>query len=134
MINFVEFPLPAPAALDNKLLLPEGAEATVDIPSEDIQYLKIAYDLQQHPFKQFVAEQSLDWIIVDVMSHWAGKIAQEYQVPLLLFSAFSAAAFQFTANPECLAGDGQKDSGHPLRTWRQFQSGLTKTIQQSGVE
>lgn len=108
LINFVEFPLPAPAALDNKLLLPEGAEATVDIPSENIQYLKIAYDLLQHPFKQFVAQQSVDWIIVDVMSHWAGKIAQEYQVPLLLFSAFSAAAFQFIANPECLVGDDQK--------------------------
>lgn len=108
LINFVEFPLPAPAALDNKLLLPEGAEATVDVPSENIQYLKIAYDLLQHPFKQFVAQQSVDWIIVDVISHWAGKIAQEYQVPLLLFSAYSAAAFQFIANPECLVGDGQK--------------------------
>ncbi|KAJ4728234.1 UDP-glycosyltransferase [Melia azedarach] len=104
LFNFVEFPLPA---LDNELL-PEGTEATVDIPFHKIQHLKIAYDLLQHPFKQFVADQSPDWIITDVISHWAAEIAQEYQVPLLLFSVFLASAISFLGHPEFLVGDSQK--------------------------
>ncbi|KAK3194744.1 hypothetical protein Dsin_026054 [Dipteronia sinensis] len=93
LINFVEFPLPT--LHNNHQLLPEGAEATVDIPFDKIQYLKIAYDLLQHPFKQFVAKRIPDWIIVDAMSHWVDNIAQEYHVPLINFSVFSAAACTF---------------------------------------
>ncbi|KAJ7007715.1 UDP-rhamnose:rhamnosyltransferase 1 [Populus alba x Populus x berolinensis] len=64
---------PTLAPLINLYGLPEGAEATVDIPAEKIQYLKIAYDLLQHPFKQFVAEKSPNWIIVDFCSPWAKR-------------------------------------------------------------
>ncbi|KAJ4728233.1 UDP-glycosyltransferase [Melia azedarach] len=105
LLNFVEFPLPI---LDNYELLPEGAEATVDIPSDKIQYLKIAFDLLQHPFKQFVADQSPDWIISDVLSYWAGMIALEYEIPLMLFSVFSASAVSFLWHPDSLVGDGKK--------------------------
>ncbi|KAK4847987.1 hypothetical protein QYF36_007843 [Acer negundo] len=80
LINFVEFQLPA---LENELL-PEGAEATVDITFDQIQYLKIAYDLLQHPFKQFMADQSPDWIFVDVTNHWTAEIALEYQIGRLV--------------------------------------------------
>ncbi|KAL5792346.1 hypothetical protein ACOSP7_000940 [Xanthoceras sorbifolium] len=105
LINFVEFQLPA--ALDDELL-PQGAEATVDISFDKIQYLKIAYDLLQQPFKQFVADQSPDWIIVDVIGHWAARIAREYEVPLLLFSVFNAAALGFVAHPEFMVGEARK--------------------------
>ncbi|XVF80115.1 hypothetical protein PTKIN_Ptkin15bG0044700 [Pterospermum kingtungense] len=62
LIDVVALPLPP---LDNQDLLPDGREATVDVPSENIQYLKIACDLLQHPFKQFISDQRPDWIFTD---------------------------------------------------------------------
>ncbi|KAL5792349.1 hypothetical protein ACOSP7_000943 [Xanthoceras sorbifolium] len=103
LIHFVELQLPA---LDNQLL-PEGAEATVDIPFDKIQYLKIAYDLLQHPFEQFVASQSPDWIIIDMISSWVGNIAQQHRVSLMHFSVFSAATYAFFG-PEFLVGYGRE--------------------------
>ncbi|KAG6786799.1 hypothetical protein POTOM_008416 [Populus tomentosa] len=105
LINLVELPFPA---LDVKYGLPEGAEATVDIPTEKIQYLKIAYDLLQHPFKQFVAEKSPNWIIVDFCSHWAVDIAKEYGIRLIYLSIFSGAMGAFMGHPGNFVGDGQK--------------------------
>lgn len=105
LINLVELPLPA---LDDKYGLPEGAEATVDIPAEKIQYLKIAYDLLQHPFKQFVAEKLPNWIVVDLCPYWAVDIAREYGIPVIYLSVFSGAMRAFMGPPEYLAGDGQK--------------------------
>ncbi|KAK2650225.1 hypothetical protein Ddye_017714 [Dipteronia dyeriana] len=110
LINFVEFQLPA---LDNNIQhLRAGAEATVDITFDQIQYLKIAYDLLQNPFKQFVADQSPDWIFVDVTSHWTAEIAQQYQVPLLFFSVFNAAAMDFFGHPEFTFSEA-RERGRP---------------------
>ncbi|KHN46706.1 Putative UDP-rhamnose:rhamnosyltransferase 1 [Glycine soja] len=75
-VHFVQLPLPS---LDNELLA-EGAEATVDIPFEKVQYLKAAYDQMQHSVKQFVANQSPDCIICDFSPHWIIDIALEFQV------------------------------------------------------
>ncbi|KAA8516080.1 hypothetical protein F0562_019259 [Nyssa sinensis] len=104
LINLVALPLPAV----DRNLLPEDAEATVDIPFEKIQYLKLAYDLLQQPFKQFIADQSPDWIVVDFSPHWAVEIAQQYGISLINFSVFSAAATAFLGPPEYLTGDNQK--------------------------
>jgi len=95
LIDLVQLPLPS---LD-KELLPEGAEATVDVPFEKIQYLKLAYDNLQHAVKQFVANQLPDWIISDFCPHWITDIAQELQVKLIFFSAFSASAIAFLGPP-----------------------------------
>ncbi|KAL2336016.1 hypothetical protein Fmac_010462 [Flemingia macrophylla] len=85
LLDLVQFPLPS---LD-KELLPEGAEATTDIPLEKIQYLKLAYDLLQHAVKQFVTNQLPDWIICDFSPHWMPDIAQELKVKLIYYSVFS---------------------------------------------
>ncbi|KAL4378378.1 hypothetical protein GQ457_02G000860 [Hibiscus cannabinus] len=92
----------------NHQLLPQGCEATVDIPFNKIQYLQVAYDLLRHPAKQFVMEKKQDWILADVIPHWVVEIAQEHQVPLLHFSIFSAAAYSFILNPRYVGGDGQE--------------------------
>ncbi|OMP00356.1 UDP-glucuronosyl/UDP-glucosyltransferase [Corchorus olitorius] len=106
LIDLVAFQLPA---LDEQQYsFPEGSEATVDIPPEKIQYLKIAYDLLRHPFKQFVSDQRPDWILADVTPHWVVEIAQDHQIPLIHFSVFSVSAYSFFCNPSCLTGDGQK--------------------------
>ncbi|KAJ6400623.1 hypothetical protein OIU84_016130 [Salix udensis] len=104
LVEFVEFPLPS---LDNDVL-PEDGEATVDIPAEKIEYLKIAYDLLKHPLKQFIADELPDWIIIDMMPYWMVDIARENKVPLIHFTAFCAAANVFLGHPERIVGDGQK--------------------------
>ncbi|XP_020217027.1 putative UDP-rhamnose:rhamnosyltransferase 1 [Cajanus cajan] len=95
LVELVQLPLPS---LD-KELLPEGAEATVDIPFEQIQYLKVAYDQLQHAVKQFVAKQLPDWIICDFSPHWMKDIAHEFQVKLLYFNVLSAPAVTFFGQP-----------------------------------
>uniref|UniRef100_A0A2N9GDT5 Glycosyltransferase n=1 Tax=Fagus sylvatica TaxID=28930 RepID=A0A2N9GDT5_FAGSY len=95
LIDLIEFPLPK---LQNGVLT-EGAEATVDISLDKVEYFKVAYDLLQTPFKQFIAEQLPDWIIVDFCAHWAVEIAQEYNVGLVLFTVMSAASSIFLGLP-----------------------------------
>ncbi|KAJ7951177.1 UDP-glycosyltransferase, partial [Quillaja saponaria] len=104
LMNLVALPLPK---LDDESLLPEGAEATVDIPFEKYQNLKAAYDLLQHPFKKFIADQCPDWIIIDVMPHWVVEIAQEHSVPFMFFTVFTAATDAFLGPPEYLSGEGR---------------------------
>ncbi|XP_057967452.1 putative UDP-rhamnose:rhamnosyltransferase 1 [Malania oleifera] len=101
LINLVALPLPA---VD---LLPEGAEATTDIPFEKIQYLKIAYDLLKNPFKQFVAGALPDWILIDFSAPWAAEVAEESRIPLVYFSVFSTAKCAFFGPPKYLAGNGR---------------------------
>ncbi|KAJ9681367.1 hypothetical protein PVL29_020312 [Vitis rotundifolia] len=103
LIKFVELPFPV---MENGSILPEGAEATVDMPFEKIQYLKAAFDLLQHPFKQYVADSSPDWIIIDFFPHWVSSIAREHGVPLVYFSVFSASALAFLGPAYSLVGDG----------------------------
>ncbi|XLR09570.1 hypothetical protein HN51_046182 [Arachis hypogaea] len=95
LLDLVELPLPS---LDAGLL-PEGAEATVDIPSDKIQYLKLATDQLQHPVKQLVANWLPDWIICDFHSYWIVDIAQEFQVKLQFFSVITASAQVFFGPP-----------------------------------
>ncbi|KAM3732654.1 hypothetical protein ACB098_11G075300 [Castanea mollissima] len=95
-IKFVEFPLPT---LDNNDILPEGAEASVDVPADKVEYLKLAYDRLQYPINQFVAEQLPDWIIADFSAHWAVEIAQNYNVGFIYFVVFSAATVVFFGKP-----------------------------------
>ncbi|KAI8022910.1 UDP-glycosyltransferase 91C1 [Camellia lanceoleosa] len=61
-------------------LLPEGMEATVDIPADNVEHLMAAFDLLKHPFKQFVIEQSPDWIISDFISSWIVDVAKECHI------------------------------------------------------
>lgn len=100
-ITLVPFPLPTLDAADR--FLPEGAEATVDIPFEKMDDLKAAFDLLQHPVKQFIADRLPDWIIIDFAAHWVVDIAKEYGVPLAYFSPFSAATNVFCGSPEDLS-------------------------------
>lgn len=114
VINFVEFPLPREGSSTR---LPEGAEATIDIPSEDIQYLKVAYDLLQDPIHQFISNLKPDWIIVDILTHWAIEIARGLEIPCIAFSVYSAAAIAFIGPTEYLYGDGQKRSKSSPEGW-----------------
>ncbi|XP_065860186.1 putative UDP-rhamnose:rhamnosyltransferase 1 [Euphorbia lathyris] len=104
LIQFIEIPMPI---LEDGSLQ-EHAEATSDIPTSKMDCLKIAYDLLQHPLKNLITQQKPEWLIIDLIPHWITEIAQENEVPLVLFSIFPATATLFLANPECLTGEGQK--------------------------
>ncbi|KAH7862256.1 hypothetical protein Vadar_002154 [Vaccinium darrowii] len=104
MINFVSLPLPV---LESNPL-PEGTEATVDIPVEQIQYLNKAFDQLQKPLEKFVVEHSPDWLVVDLLNPRAADVGKDCGVPVLGFSAFSAAACLFFGPPEYITGDGGK--------------------------
>ncbi|XP_028769336.1 putative UDP-rhamnose:rhamnosyltransferase 1 isoform X2 [Neltuma alba] len=103
LINLVGLPL---SELPNGDL-PDGAEATVDLPFDKIPQLKMAYDLLQDSFQKFLADQSPDWIIIDFMSHWVIDIGQELNIPVMHFSAFSAATGAFAGPPEYLTGEAR---------------------------
>ncbi|KAL0347787.1 UNVERIFIED_CONTAM: putative UDP-rhamnose:rhamnosyltransferase 1 [Sesamum calycinum] len=104
LIDFVPLPLPKPESSP----LPESAEATVDIPADKIQYLKLACDLLQEPVRYFVSEKSPHWIIVDFFHHWAVDIAQDFNIPIVRFCVVSAATVVFFAGTHKLPADGDK--------------------------
>ncbi|MCD7450729.1 hypothetical protein HAX54_008183 [Datura stramonium] len=93
IVKLVEFPMPV---LDDNTLLPEDAEASVDVPPEKIQYLKAAYDLLQEPVKHFIADEKPDWIIADFAQHWVVDIAESYEIPIIYYCIFGAAATGFS--------------------------------------
>ncbi|KAK9912462.1 hypothetical protein M0R45_036324 [Rubus argutus] len=101
-VVMIHVPIPFPPLEPD--FLPQGAEASVDVPLEKIDNLHIAYDLLQIPIKQFIADQMPDWIVTDFVAHWAVDIAKEYGVPLVYFSACSAAIGAFFGPPENLSG------------------------------
>nr|AYA22039.1 UFGT7 [Fagopyrum tataricum] len=103
LVEYKELPMPKVKELA------EGAESTLDLTFDQIEYLKVAYDLLEEPFTQIIVDQSPDWIITDFASYWAPKIADKYGASHIYFSAFSAATRCFFAlnnaksNPENLA-------------------------------
>ncbi|KAK7349493.1 hypothetical protein VNO77_06905 [Canavalia gladiata] len=100
LVHFVQLPLPS---FDQELL-PDGAEATLDVPFEKVEYLKVAYDKLQHGVKQLVANELPDWIICDFNQHWMGEISQEFQVKLIRYSVLSAVGNTFMVPPSTRKG------------------------------
>ncbi|KAJ4977684.1 hypothetical protein NE237_008464 [Protea cynaroides] len=93
LIQMVQLPLPIVNGL------PLGAEATTDISMHQTPYLKIAYDLWKKPFKQFIDQNTPDWIIHDFAPYWIS----EFNIPHILFSVFSASVYSFFGPPEYLS-------------------------------
>ncbi|KAK6162284.1 hypothetical protein DH2020_002125 [Rehmannia glutinosa] len=121
LIDFVTFSLPK---LDSDLL-PEYAEATVDIPADKIEYLKIACDLLQKPVKHFIAKKLPNWIIVDFFHHWAVDIAQDLSIPLIRYFVVTAKTAVSFWRPE-FAGEGpiQSENMKIPSVWVDFQSDI----------
>ncbi|CAA0814947.1 UDP-glycosyltransferase 91C1 [Striga hermonthica] len=80
--------------------LPENAEATVDIPSDQMHSLKIAYDHLQAPIKSFLANKLPDWLIVDFFPDWAVDVARELKIPLITNYVASASTAVFFGTHE----------------------------------
>ncbi|CAH1436991.1 unnamed protein product [Lactuca virosa] len=69
LITFVPFTLP------RLHQLPQDAEATMDVRTQDIHYLKKAFDGLQPEVTRFLKAESPDWIIYDFAPYWLPEIA-----------------------------------------------------------
>ncbi|KAH0775585.1 hypothetical protein KY290_006996 [Solanum tuberosum] len=89
-INFVKIPLP------HVEKLPKNAEATIDLPYEQVKYLKLAQDELKEPMAKFLEDSVPDFILFDFTSYWVPSIASKFNIPTGYFSIFIAAYLGFT--------------------------------------
>ncbi|EEE57274.1 hypothetical protein OsJ_07321 [Oryza sativa Japonica Group] len=90
-VEFVELPLPR---VDG---LPDGAEATTDVPDHMSSALWKASDGLTAPFSAFLdaaaaAGNKVDWLILDGMLSWAAASAADRKVPCVLMMPYTATA------------------------------------------
>lgn len=94
LIPFIEL-VPVPLPRVGKL--PPNAETTSDVPFDDVELLKKAYDGLKEPLARFLeASSPIDWIIYDYPSYWLPPIADRLgiqKVFLSLMNGWSSATF-----------------------------------------
>ena len=89
LLTFIEVPLP------HLETLPQGAEATSDLPRNKVPYLKLAYDGLQQPLAHFLESSKPDWIVYDFSPYWLPPIASNLGISKAQFSIFCTATFCF---------------------------------------
>uniref|UniRef100_A0A7N0T0Y4 Uncharacterized protein n=1 Tax=Kalanchoe fedtschenkoi TaxID=63787 RepID=A0A7N0T0Y4_KALFE len=67
-------------------ILPEDAEATIDVPYNNVQYLKRAYDDLQEQLAEFLQDSKADWILYDFVPHWVSTMAKKLGIGRAYFS------------------------------------------------
>ncbi|XP_066315459.1 putative UDP-rhamnose:rhamnosyltransferase 1 [Miscanthus floridulus] len=92
--------------------LPEDAEASIDLPSDDLRpYLRRAYDAafadKLSDILQEPGPRKPDWVIIDYAAYWAPAAAARHGVPCAFLSLFGAAAVSFYGPAEGLLGRGK---------------------------
>ncbi|KAG5574531.1 hypothetical protein H5410_054665 [Solanum commersonii] len=88
-LNFVKLPMP------HVEKLPENAEATIDLPYEQVKYLKLAHDALEESMAKFLEDSDIDFILFDFASYWIPSIASKFNIPTGYFSIFIAAVLGF---------------------------------------
>ncbi|XP_049378918.1 UDP-glycosyltransferase 91A1-like [Solanum stenotomum] len=88
-LNFVKIPL---SHIEN---LPKNAEATIDLPYEQVKYLKIAQDGLKEPIAKFLEDSAPDCIFFDFACYWIPSIASKFNIPTAYFSIFIAASMGY---------------------------------------
>ncbi|CBI40856.3 unnamed protein product, partial [Vitis vinifera] len=109
LINLIKLPLPK---VDN---LPENAEATTDLPYEEIPYLKKAFDGLQEPLTHFLINSHPDWVVHDFAPHWLPPVLDEHGVSRSFFSIYGASTLCFAGSTSIMLG-----SGDPRKELHQF--------------
>ncbi|KAM0021940.1 putative soyasaponin III rhamnosyltransferase [Helianthus debilis subsp. tardiflorus] len=84
LINFVKLTLP------HVQELPHNAEATMDVRTDDIPYLKKAFDGLLSVVTRFLEEESPDWIIYDFAPYWLPSVAAGLGISRAFFSIVNA--------------------------------------------
>lgn len=93
LIDFISIPLPPSHDL------PDGAEATTDLPPHEVPFLKEAFDKLDQPIAEFLEQASPkpDWIICDFAPHWLPPIASKLNIPCVYFNTFPSFFSAFAA-------------------------------------
>ncbi|KAI4998447.1 hypothetical protein ZWY2020_053789 [Hordeum vulgare] len=93
LVDLVALPLPRVAGL------PDGAEATSDVPPDKFHLHRAAFDGLAAPFAAFLDAACArgrrpDWVVADFVHHWVAAAAHEREVPcaMLLPCAAGVAA------------------------------------------
>ncbi|XP_021689009.2 putative UDP-rhamnose:rhamnosyltransferase 1 [Hevea brasiliensis] len=107
LINLVSLPLPTVEHL------PHSAEATIDIPSQKIPYLKIAYDGLQGPLLQFLKTSTPDWIIYDFAPYWLPSIAANLRISRAFFNILAAWSVSFFGSSSSAMINGEDPRTQP---------------------
>ncbi|GAA0165347.1 glycosyltransferase [Lithospermum erythrorhizon] len=98
LIQFVKLPLPH---VDN---LPDNAECTIDLPIDQVKYLKIAFDGLEEALVKFLQDSSPDWVIHDFAPYWLAPTASKLNISTAHFSAFAPPALGFLGPIQELKG------------------------------
>ncbi|KAJ0468808.1 putative soyasaponin III rhamnosyltransferase [Helianthus annuus] len=97
LINLVKLTLP------HVQELPLNAEATMDVRTDDIHYLKKAFDGLQPQVTRFLEEESPDWIIYDFAPYWLPPVAAGLGISRAFFLMVNAWFMAFMgSSPEDL--------------------------------
>lgn len=107
LIHLVPIPLPRS---DN---LPETAEATTDLPPEDVPFLKAAYDRLAEPLARFLQDAAPDWIVHDFSPYWLPPIAARLGISRAFFCIFPPYLLAFFGPAASLAGGDDQPGMSP---------------------
>ncbi|XP_050373745.1 UDP-glycosyltransferase 91A1-like [Argentina anserina] len=101
LITFVKIPLPRTPNL------PEGAEATADLPEDQVCFLKNAFDSLREPITQFLKSSKPDWLLFDFAPYWVPDIARTFGIRTAFFTIVMALVVTFLGPtlPEVPADD-----------------------------
>ncbi|KAD7478523.1 hypothetical protein E3N88_01659 [Mikania micrantha] len=121
LINLVELTLPRVQGL------PQNAESTMDVHTDDVRYLKKAFDGLQPEVARFLEEQSPDWIIYDFAHYWLPPIAAGLGISRAFFSIFSpwTIAFLGSSSENMINSSDGRTTAEDFMTppkWFPFQS------------
>ncbi|THG12761.1 hypothetical protein TEA_018614 [Camellia sinensis var. sinensis] len=95
--------------------LPDNAEATIDLPSDKIHFLKKAYDGLKDELTQFLHASSPDWVVYDFAPYWLPPIAVELGIARAFFNAVNAWFLAFLGPSSALI-----DGSDPRTTLEDF--------------
>ncbi|CAJ2670694.1 unnamed protein product [Trifolium pratense] len=122
LVNLIELPLPH---IEN---LPKNAEATMDIPTHIVPYLKKAFDSLQQPLIEFLEKSKPDCFIYDFAPYWLPPILSKLGILSIFFSIYSAFGMSFAV--EFILGRKSNDDESILSAvnYEQNESGFSDML------
>ncbi|KAL2342125.1 hypothetical protein Fmac_010065 [Flemingia macrophylla] len=85
--------------------LPQDADSTMDIPSNKLYYVKLAYDALQEPMSEVLKTSNPDWVFYDFAASWIPQIAKTLHIRCAYFSPCPAWTICFFDTPKQQLGD-----------------------------
>lgn len=108
-ITLVKVPLPKVKGL------PENAEATMDVLTDDIEHLKKAYDGLEPEVTRFLEDSAPDMVIYDFAPYWLPEAAAKLGISRVFFCIFNAWFLAFFGPTDMMV-----DGSDPRKTVEDF--------------